>query len=723
MCFLIDFCFILVEYMKMNKKYTILLFVLMAIHSLFAQTPIVDSLKKLSTANVNDTLKMHAYTELTYEYLSIDIDSAKMFANTGIKKFGSNKNKLLLSDLHAALGTAYGYERDFDNSLINFNKSLAILKTTKDKTAISKTYFNIGLIYYYTAKYDLAIQQYIEALKLLESIKDTQTLPNIYNGLSGMYKEIRNYNEALNYGQKALKLFSQNKDSVGMASALNNVGNVYDYQNKFDEALDYYRKSMRIKELIKMDRGMSSALNNIGIILSKKDSVLQALEYYNKALSYSTVNSDKISQAVSYDGIGMVYYKLKQYDKALSFLEKSIAISTDIDSKLDIVSSYEKIALCYAAKGNYKKAFDYQQLLFATKDSIFNVESSKQVNEMATKYETEKKQLLIDNLNKDNALKQEELAKSELQVKQQNMQIMFFILAVLLLSILSFFIFRSYKQKKQSAEIILSQKVEVERQRDLVEEKSKEITDSIHYAKRIQQALLASDTFLKKHISDYFIFYKPKAIVSGDFYWANVIDGKFVMITADCTGHGVPGAFMSLLNISYLNEAIIEKRIDAPDKILDHVRSQIIQSLNPEGSENEGRDGMDATLCVYDFKGMWLRFSAANNPLWLYRNNEIKEFGADKMPVGMYHGEQKPFTQQTIGLRKGDIVYTFTDGFADQFGGEKGKKFKYKNLQQLLLNNANKPMLEQKQILENTLKDWQGNMEQVDDILIVGIRV
>ncbi len=596
MCFLIDFCFNLDEYMRMNKKNTILLFAIIALKSLFAQTPVVDSLKKLSAANVNDTLKMHAYAELTYEYLSIDIDSAKMFANTGIKKYSNNKNKLLLSDLYAALGTAYGYERDFDNSLINFNKSLAILKTTKDKTAISKTYFNIGLIYYYTAKYDLAIQQYIEALKLLESIKDTQTLPNIYNGLSGMYKEIRNYNEALNYGQKALKLFSQNKDSVGIASALNNVGNVYDYQNKLDEALDYYRKSMRMKELIKMERGMSSTLNNIGIILSKKDSVLQALEYYNKALSYSTVNSDKISQAVSYDGIGMVYYKLKQYDKALSFLEKSIAISTDIDSKLDIVSSYEKIALCYAAKGNYKKAFDYQQLLFATKDSIFNVESSKQVNELATKYETEKKQLLIDNLNKDNALKQEELAKSELQVKQQNMQIMFFIVAVLLLSVLSFFIFRSYKEKKQSAEIILSQKEEVERQRDLVEEKSKEITDSIHYAKRIQQALLASDTFLKKHIADYFIFYKPKDIVSGDFYWANVIDGKFVLITADCTGHGVPGAFMSLLNISYLNEAIIEKRIDAPDKILDHVRSQIIQSLNPEGSENEGRDGMDATL-------------------------------------------------------------------------------------------------------------------------------
>ena len=258
---------------------------------------------------------------------------------------------------------------------------------------------------------------------------------------------------------------------------------------------------------------------------------------------------------------------------------------------------------------------------------------------------------------------------------------------------------------------------------NIIQEKNQEITDSIYSAKRIQQALLASDSLLKKSLPEYFVLYKPKDIVSGDFYWANVIDNKFVMITADCTGHGVPGAFMSLLNISYLNEAIIEKRIDSPEKILEFVRSQIISSLNPEGSEVESKDGMDAVLCIYDFKGLWLRFACANNPLWILRNNELIKFKPDKMPVGMHYGEQKPFSINTVGLRKGDIIYTFTDGYADQFGGEKGKKFKYKALKELLISIQKKPMIEQKEILQTTFENWKGNLDQVDDVLIIGIRI
>jgi PAS domain S-box-containing protein len=257
----------------------------------------------------------------------------------------------------------------------------------------------------------------------------------------------------------------------------------------------------------------------------------------------------------------------------------------------------------------------------------------------------------------------------------------------------------------------------------IIEIKNREITDSMHAAKRIQHVLLASDTLLNKNLPEYFILYKPKDIVSGDFYWANMIDNKFVMITADCTGHGVPGAFMSLLNITFLNEAVVEKRINSPEKILDYVRTQIINSLNPEGSEFESKDGMDATLCVFDFKGMWLRFSCANNPLWVYRNNDFIRFKPDKMPVGMHHGEQKPFTAHTLGLRKGDIVYTFTDGFADQFGGVNGKKLKYKALKELLLSVQSKSMAEQKEILNAAFESWKGNLEQVDDVLISGIRV
>lgn len=258
---------------------------------------------------------------------------------------------------------------------------------------------------------------------------------------------------------------------------------------------------------------------------------------------------------------------------------------------------------------------------------------------------------------------------------------------------------------------------------EIIEQKNHEITDSMHAAKRIQHVLMASDSVLNKNLPEYFVLYKPKDIVSGDFYWASMVDNKFVMITADCTGHGVPGAFMSLLNITFLNEAIVEKKINSPEKILDYVRSQIINSLNPEGSEFESKDGMDAVLCVYDFKGMWLRFACANNPVWVYRNNDFIRFKPDKMPVGMHYGEQKPFTSHTLGLRKGDIVYTFTDGFADQFGGIDGKKLKYKALKELLLSVQSKPMAEQKKILEETFDKWKGDLEQVDDVLIIGVRV
>jgi serine phosphatase RsbU (regulator of sigma subunit) len=227
----------------------------------------------------------------------------------------------------------------------------------------------------------------------------------------------------------------------------------------------------------------------------------------------------------------------------------------------------------------------------------------------------------------------------------------------------------------------------------------------------------------------FFILYKPKDIVSGDFYYAlshkttNSPNEKFYLCTADCTGHGVPGAFMSMLNISYLNESIIEKNIDHPNEVLNHIRTEIIASLNPEGSEEESKDGMDCVLCAYDFQKMILEFSAANNPLWLMRDGQLTEYKPDKMPVGKYDDAPKPFSLQKIDLKKGDIVYTFTDGYADQFGGPKGKKFKYKQLEELIINNHTKSMEEQKKVYDDTIEKWKGGLEQIDDILLIGLRI
>lgn len=277
--------------------------------------------------------------------------------------------------------------------------------------------------------------------------------------------------------------------------------------------------------------------------------------------------------------------------------------------------------------------------------------------------------------------------------------------------------------------VVLEKKVdertaEIIQQKAIIEEKNKDILDSIHYAKRIQRALLASDSLLKKNLPEYFVLYKPKDIVSGDFYWADeMADGKFLLITGDCTGHGVPGAFMSLLNISILHELTNGMKLSQPDQILNTQRDAIIMSLNPEGSNEVSKDGMDCVLCSFDLKNKKLEFACANNPLWLLRNGEMIEYRPDKFPIGLHEGEKKMYRLQTIDLLPGDIVYTFTDGFADQFGGPRGKKFKYKQLKEKLMLNAALPMKDQQQNLDTVFEEWRGGLEQVDDVLVVGVRV
>jgi ligand-binding sensor domain-containing protein len=263
---------------------------------------------------------------------------------------------------------------------------------------------------------------------------------------------------------------------------------------------------------------------------------------------------------------------------------------------------------------------------------------------------------------------------------------------------------------------------EIKEQKHLIEEKHREITDSINYAERIQRSFLATDQHLNDNLDEYFIYFKPKDIVSGDFYWsATLNNGLFALATADSTGHGVPGAIMSLLNITSLEKAI--ETLNKPNDILNATRKTIIGRLKKDGSAEGGKDGMDANLCVYDFKNMKLAVSAGNAPLWIIREKGLIEIKGDRFPIGKHDRDQEPFVQHDFDLRKGDVVYTFTDGFSDQFGGPAGKKFKYKQLQELLISIAHEPMSIQKQKLSEVFETWRGNIEQVDDVTIVGVRV
>ena len=276
---------------------------------------------------------------------------------------------------------------------------------------------------------------------------------------------------------------------------------------------------------------------------------------------------------------------------------------------------------------------------------------------------------------------------------------------------------------EERTEELVQKNIIVEEQKHLVEEKHKEITDSINYAERIQRALLASKKLLDENLPDYFILFKPKDVVSGDFYWAAKLSNKqFILVTADSTGHGVPGAIMSILNIACLKEAVT-KEITSPDLILNETRKLIIENLKNDGSAEGGKDGMDGSLLCFDFSTNILTLASANNPVWIIRGKELIEIKADRMPIGKHDRDQMPFTLQTQTLQKGDLIYTLTDGFADQFGGASGKKFKHKQLQELLLSISNEPLEIQKQKLSDVFDNWKGNLEQVDDVCLIGVRV
>jgi serine phosphatase RsbU (regulator of sigma subunit) len=330
---------------------------------------------------------------------------------------------------------------------------------------------------------------------------------------------------------------------------------------------------------------------------------------------------------------------------------------------------------------------------------------------MQAKFDSEKKEQTITLLTKDKKIQEEEIYRQTMTAR------VIAIVGVLVL-LLSFVAIRGFIQKKKANLELGVKNEKIEMAYNIIEVQHKDIKDSINYAKRIQYALLANDNLLKQNLEGYFVLFNPKDIVSGDFYWATEHEDKFYFAVCDSTGHGVPGAFMSLLNMGFLSEAIKEKDISKPNEILNYVRKRLIDSID----KDDQKDGMDAILICIDKIKKTISYAAANNEPILIRNNEIIELPKDKMPVGK-GVRLESFSLFHIDPQQGDALYLYTDGYPDQFGGKKGKKFKYKQLNELLLANCKKTYEEQKDILNSTFQNWRGDLEQVDDVCIIGIRV
>jgi len=628
------------------------------------------------------------------------------------------------------IGIIYWSRGNYPAALDFATKALNINTEIDNKTGIAADYSSIGAIYEDEGDYSKSLDYVFKSLTINKKLNNRRNVATNLSNIAVIYSDMENPAKALEYGLQALDIYEEKEiqDTNNIARSLGNIGSIYTDQGNYKKAIECDSTALVLYRKMNDKDGIAINLGNLGIICEDENNFTQALEYNFSAMALYKEIDDNSGIAYTLTDIGSIYTKKKNYSEAQKYLDSALNVSKKIGSKLYIQFGYGYLSTLDSAMGNYKKSLEDYKNYVAYRDSIVNETNTKKTVQTEMNFQFEQKQAA------EKAERDKADAVAEQDRKKQAILLYSFMIGFGLMIALAFFIFRGLREKQKANTIITKQKEEVEEQKTLIEhqkaivdEKNKDITDSIHYASRIQRALLTTDGYISKYLKEYFILFKPRDIVSGDFYWANEVKekgaGRFLICAGDCTGHGVPGAFMSLLNISMLNETTIEKNIYSPAAVLDDVRTHIIKALNPEGTDGGSKDGMDCVLCSLDLEKYKLDFACANNPLWIIRNKECIEFKPDKMPVGIQSEKHIPFTAQSVSIQRGDVLYLFTDGYADQFGGPKGKKFKYKALQEKLIAISHQPMTDQKKILDETIEGWRGSLEQVDDVLVIGIRV
>ncbi len=704
-----------------------------------AQNRKIDSLITLIKVDKADTNKVNHLNQLTREFQSAgNRANALKYGKEALELAGNLDFKRGIAMLCNTIGNTYLRFADYPLALDYYFRALKTDEKLNNKKGIASHLLNIGQVYSRQSNYPKELEYYLKSLKIFEELKFKKGIARALGNIGMVYDKQVDYTKALDYYFKALKIAEELNEKNEIARHLVNIADIYHEQGNYQKAIDISFKSLKIAEELGDKPLQLFNLCNIGANYKEKCNYPNALIFDFKALKMSEEIDGKSLMAAVLGDIGQVYFKTGRFQEAEQYLKRSCALADSIGAKNYLSSFEESLSQLYDTTGRYNLALIHYKKAVALKDTIFSQENKKQLVRKEMQYDFDKK---------------EEITKIENEAESRKQKIIILSVALGLLFVLVFagFVVRSLRITRKQKNIIELQKNEVshqkeeaEKQKEIVQEKQKEIVASITYAKRIQTALLTSDKYIYTYLPiEHFILFKPKDIVSGDFYWALSIaplpgwdmgtnkiklpadtkrQNTFYMVTADCTGHGVPGAFMSMLNISYLNENIAERGIRLPHDILNAQRKEIVQALNPEGSIDEAKDGMDCILCAYDFDKMLLHFAAANNPLWRIRDGELTEYKADKMPVGKYSEKMESFTLNTIELQKGDIIYTSTDGFADQFGTN-GKKLMKKKFKEELLKIHHLPMAEQKEYLNQFFENWKGNAEQVDDVCVIGVRI
>ena len=555
--------------------------------------------------------------------------------------------------------------------------------------------------------------------------------------------------------------FEKEGNSLELARCQVKLGFLYREKNNIPKSIDYFLKALKINETLGNINAIKVINSNLGILYAEADNYDQALVYLKKSLELNEKMGKRPDILADLVNIAQVLQNLKKYSESSEIANKAAGMAQELSEMVSLKNCYAIMSENYEKLGNQPKAKEYFELAANIKSQLQKAELKKyesrtqqaeeevsyknmeiQTKESKIRQISREQQLTLELLRKQkelNELKDKELQakerfqKAERRNTRQIIQSLVVILILVTISLL--FIFKQLREKKKAYDLleksnlqVIKQKEEIENQHEIVISQKKKITDSIYYAKRIQNAVLTPISIVEKSIPESFIFYHPRDIVSGDFYYISEKDGIVIIGAADCTGHGVPGAFMSMLGMAYLNEIISKYSLTnqihslQANEVLNQLREQVIVSLHQSGKPEEPKDGMDMALCIFDIKNKQMQYAGAHNPVFIIRNGEPMLLAADKMSIGIYRDTDVAFTNHLINLEDGDNIYLYSDGYYDQFGGPRGSKMLSANFRRYLLEIHNRPMAEQRKLVEEYFKKWKGRNDQLDDVMVVGLR-
>lgn len=744
-----------------------------------------DSLISVLNTAKDDNSRVDILLQLSNTCSMSSPEKAMDYAKQGLLLAEKNKDGYRISDCYLQIGNVHTILANNTEAIMCFKQALKTLEETGDpntKTNEEKWEYNkgkarclyhIGSVGQKQGSIDTAIEYFFRSLKMYEELlslcknsKETEEinkgLATCFLGIGLVHKDQGALDKALEFFFKSLKINESIGNQEGMVICFNDIGCIYRDQGDYNKATDYYNKSLKICIETNDKKGMSLFYGNLGIVHTELGKIAaekkSKTENFNKAFKYFSMsmeisenlgNKSVISQIYIYKGI--LLSQMGEHKKAIESCINGVELSRSIGELNILKEAYKYISEIYANAGDYKNAYKSHLLFSNLNDSLFKSNDRKRFAEMQMIHEIENQEKELQLLNKDNQIQ-------EAEIKKQTLIRNSFIIGFVLLLLLAFLIFNRYKIKKRAnnelearnrlisqqkeelvqknellhnknteivlqGEEILSQRDELALKNEMLTHNNKVITDSIEYAKHIQEAILPDIGLLKECFEDAFLLFRPRDVVSGDFYWFHKAGDVFFVGLADCTGHGVPGAFMSMIGNTLLNKIVIEKKILVPSEILAELHNDLLYSLTQSGKLFE--NSMDVSLCRVDIKNRMVTLSLANQRAYVFQNGAISGYSGGLFSIGekFPKNHNVVFEDFEIPLEKGTTIYMLSDGYTDQYSESESKKFGISRFEKTLEEIVQMSLPEQRERLDSMLESWKGNGRQTDDITVIGFKV